>query len=415
MTYSPPSSTLYIHSVQDLPPANLGVITLPQNRIVQIEGILMIPGIQILVPETTVLQGRDPDLDGIIGDIDGALVSTTGNGLVVKNIFLRNSNVGPSAFCLRSTTSAISPRVTRVQDVSVGGSSGILLEDVQNALINVLLDRSDDRGIVIRGANTGIAISQHTRLSSSAMQTGILFDAGSSTQLMRLNASQYIMTAPGFIGIRKDPLATLSGVGFFSNAFFDLFGGTALSGFNADSQVDVLFFSNFGIADSKTGGNIGINGNPLLVTTVIDVAGQFVSIGNGNPATHPLWVIDPASARISLSQPAGAASGVLVLSSVEPVNATVFASLSVRAVGGVVKGISARIVKNLGLPSQVILSPAFSGQTSGIPADAAGALSFQVSTMMLPGDYLQLQIANTTDAVDLIVVSANIGIVTTTT
>ena len=145
------------------------------------------------------------------------------------------------------------------------------------------------------------------------------------------------------------------------------------------------------------------------MATVISAADTFVPVGNGNPLSHPAYLLDPASARVDLSQVAGAPSAVLVLTSLEPVNATVFASVSARSVSGDPKEFSARVVKNPG-GGQVILQPGFTSVTGG-----AGSLAFQTGTTMVTGDVLQLQVANRTDDDDLIVDSVNLSLVVATT
>jgi hypothetical protein len=302
--------------------------------------------------------------------------------------------------------------VTRIQNVSVGGERGLLVEAAQFVLVNVLLDRANAEGVTLRGAVQGVTVNNHSKISTGISPTAVYFDAGSSTSLARFNAGNYLLGV-GAVGIRKNLTATLALVGFFSNSFNNL-GGVALDNVSADGQTDVLFLGNFGTANSKTGGNIGISANAGNIATIILAANVWEPIGSGNAVDHPPYTLDPASARAVLVQPAGAPSGVIALAASETVNVTVFATVSARSVTGTQKEFAGRVVKNpFGVP--VVLSPTFGAVTGSAAASSTGTVAFQVSTMMDPGDVLQLQITNRTDGTDLVVDSANLGFVVATT
>lgn len=416
MAFVVPSSTIIVRSQDDLPTPVGDVITLPGNRNVQIEGVVELdPNVRIVQPPSSVLTGRDPESDGIIGEVAEPLISGT-NGLVATNLFFRNTSVHANAFCLATTTAgAADPRVSRIQNVSMGGLRGFLLDNVQTVLADVVLDRSELEGIVFRGTAQGVTISNHTLLNFDApTPTAVVFEATATVTATRFDACNYLLLVPGATGVRKDALATLSLVGFFGCTFFDVAGGTPLDGISADGQADVLFLGNFGVANSKTGGNIGINGNPGGIATDIAVAGTYVPVGNGNAGNHPVYTLDPASARATLVQPAGAPSGVISLGAVEPANVSVFASMSARTVSGNPKAFAARVVKNPG-GGQVVLAPEFTSVTGGLVLNSAGSLAFQVSTTMVPGDVLQVQVTNRTDTDNLIIDSVNLGFVVATT
>lgn len=408
MSFSVPSTTLYVRGQNDLPPPLGGVIAIPENVTVQPEGqIDLDPGVSLLVPNTSDIVGRDADTDGFVGDVDGPLINTAGNGLIVRNVFLRNFSVSVDAFCIRTTTAGEpNPRVTRIESVSVGGTRGILIDTATLGSIQVLLDRCDEEGIVFRGVNAGFQVINQTKSNATApTPVGVMFEAASETNACTFRNSTYALQAAGAVGIYRDATASLNSVSFLDNTFLVLIAGAlALDGIAADDFDDVLFISNYGVVDSKTGGSIGIDGNPLGVTTVIAVAGAFVAVGTGAVA-HPAYVLDPSSARVALNQPGGAASALLEMTATEPVNCMVFASVSARTAAGAAL-VAVRVVKNPG-GGQVVLVPGF---TSLLDRTVDGAFAFQTSTIMLPGDELQLQVANLTTVDALIVDSVNLSL-----
>lgn len=415
MSFSVPSDTIYIRHQNDLPAPVGGVITLPQNVVVEIQGQVDLDNdVQIFVPETTVIVGRDADTDGIVGNVNAPLIDTS-NGLVVSNVFLRNFSVGADAFCIRTTTAGILvPRVSRIEGVSVGGTRGILIDTATAVGVMLLLDRTVLEGIVFRGTNAGVQILNQVRNSDALTPEGVVFDANSTTIATVIESCRYPLQTAGSVGIRKDPTATFVSVALLSNTFLILApGATPLVGLTADGQIDVLFLGNYGIQNSKTGGSIGIDGNPAPSDTVIPGADTFVPVGNGNNLTHPIYTLDPSSSRVALSQVNGAPTGVLVLTANEPINAMVFAAVAARTVSGNPKAFSAQVVKNPG-GGQEILTPRFTSVTGGAIVNSAGSLSFQTSTSMVTGDVLQLQVANRTDGDGLIIDSVNLSIMVAT-
>ena len=160
MSYSVPSNTLYVRTQSDLPAPSAGVITLPENVVVQPEGqIDLDPGVRIVVPKTSVIVGRDAGIDGFVGSIDRPLIE--GNGLIVRNVFLRNVGAIGAAYCIHTFTGFVDPRVSRIEGVTVGGTHGVLISSAQGVSIVQLLDTTDAEGIVFQGSNGGVQIDDH--------------------------------------------------------------------------------------------------------------------------------------------------------------------------------------------------------------------------------------------------------------
>ena len=422
MSFVRPTSSLFVSSVADLPPPVAGVRTLPENSVVVVEGeVTLPPGERIVVPDTSILRGRDTDFDGLLGDVDAPLIDTGGDGLVLNRLFLRNFNMGANAYCARTTsTGAVPPRPSRLENLSVGGQRGLLIENAQFPAILGLLDRCDVAGATLRGTISNLFAEQYIMVSTTPGAVGIDIEAGAIVNAARFSESSFLFFHGNQIGIRRDPTATVNNIALFDNTFFPVGFGFPAVGITPDAQPDVLVFTNFGIPDSKIGGNMGIPANPGSVPTVPlpnpALVGVFVPIGRNSPA-HPPYLRDPASARVEIDPlpPPTPEAQVTTLryTGVEPSNATVFASMSVgsAAVGGV--RFAGRVVRIPfdGSPD-VALSPTFESNTGGF-LNSAGSLSFQVSTLLFPNDRLRLEIANVTDRTNLIVLACNVGFIGT--
>jgi hypothetical protein len=418
MSFIRPTSSLFVSSLADLPPpSGGGVRTLPVDSVVVIEGeITLPPGERIVVPDTSILRGRDTDFDGLIGDVDAPMIDTGGDGLVLNRLFLRNFNPGASSYCARST-STIGQRPSRLENLSVGGQRGILLENTMFPAVLGLLNRCDVVGLSLRGSVTNLLTEQFIMVTPTPGAVGIDIEPGSTVSEVRLSESSFLFFDPTQIGIRRVS-ATINNIALFDNTFFSVgLGGTPAMGITPDGQPNVLVFTNFGIPDSKIGGNMGIPANPLLLNTTFPGINQFVPVGNGT-ANHPPYVLDPASARVQINpQPPpllGSAGTTLEYTGIEPTNATIFASMSVASpvFGG--SDFSGRVVV---LPAgggpAVPLSPSFRSSTGGA-VNSANTIAFQVSSILQPGDRLQLQIANNTPgAGNLDVLACNVGFIGT--
>jgi len=420
MSFVRPTSSLFVSSPDDLPPPVAGVRTLPENSIVVIEGEVTLPnGERIVVPDTSILRGRDADFDGLIGNVDAPLIDTGDDGIVVNRLFLRNFNAGVNAYCVRGTSTS-GQRPTRLDNLSVGGNRGILLENVVFPAVLGVLNRCDVVGMSLRGNVTNLLVEQFVMVTPTPGAVGIDIEPGSVPPTVvnaaRFSESSFLFLDPMQIGIRRDMSAMINNIALFDNTFFSVvLGGTPTTGITPDGQPDVLVFTNFGVPDSKIGGNMGIPANPLLRDTTFPAINQFVPVGNGT-ANHPPYVLDPASARVAINPPAPTQAQLQTLeyTGTEPTNATIFASMSVSSpvFGG--SDFSGRVVV---LPAgggpAVPLSPSFRSSTGGA-INSANTIAFQVSSILQPGDRLQLQIANNTPgAAPLDVLACNVGFIGT--
>jgi hypothetical protein len=433
MSFVRPTSSLFVSSAADLPPPDGGgVRTLPENSVVVIEGQFTLPdGERIVVPDTSILRGRDTDFDGLLGRVNAPLIDTSGDGIVVNRLFLRNADGGSNAYCVRGTSTA-GQRPTRLENLSVGGNRGILLENVVFPAVLGVLNRCDVVGLSLRGNVTNLLVEQFIMVTPGVGAVGIDIEHDPMNPTVvnaaRFSESSFLFLDPTQIGIRRDVNAMINNIALFDNTFFSVgLGGTPTTGITPDGQPDVLVFTNFGVPDSKIGGNMGIPANPGLQDTVFfttppgppPVVGQFVPVGNGNP-NHPVFVLDPASARVAIntlpSPPPTPQAQLQTLEyiGVEPTNATIFASMSVSSpvFGG--SDFSGRVVVlPVGGGAPVPLSPSFRSSTGGA-INSANTIAFQVSSILQPGDRLQLQIANNSPgAAPLDVLACNVGFIGT--
>jgi len=404
-----------VESLADLPEPVAGVRTLPAGTATLICGVITLPaGEKIVVPNDAVLVGRDPDLDGILGDVNDALIDTAGNGLILKRLFIVNTNVGADAYGARTTTlPSPNERVTVVDFVSFfGGQRGLLIDNAFFVSVSNVITRVAGEGITLRGQCDAIQIDSYTMNNPAAPNArGIVFEAGSTVNAVRVNVSQFALQQPGQVAVEAEAGSALGLVGFIGNVFLTLTGPpfpTPLVGLSPNGQVDVLFFANYGVEESKYGGTVSLN-NPGVVPTVNPGAGVWTRVGNGNPGTHPLYSLDTGSARVLLDQPAGAETARLVYNGLESTAASLFASLSLgpSAVISALQ-VGARLVY---LPSgggSTPVEPSIFTATSGLILSGA-SISLNASLVLNPGDALAIEVQNATDGTDMVVDSVNFG------
>lgn len=407
-----------VSSADDLPPAVGGVRTLPSGTITLVCGVITLAaGERIVVPDDSVLRGRDPDLDGIIGDVDAPLVDTAGNGLILRSIYLVNGSAGPSAYCARvSTAAGPAARASVIDFVSFfSGQRGLLIEDASFVSVSNVISRVDGDGITFRATVSAAQIVGYTLTNPiSPTVRGIVFEAGSAVSAIRVDGCQFGLQQPGQVAIEAEPGSALNLAGFVSNAFLPLAAPAPvpLVGLSPNGQIDVLFLANYGIEESKYGGTISLS-NPGVVPTVNPGAGTWVRVGNGNAGTHPLYTLDGGSARVVLDQPAGAESARLVYVGTEPTSVTLSAALSLgpSAVIAALQ-VGARLVYLPAGGGSSPIDPAIFTPTSGVILSGA-SIALHASQVMQPGDAVALEVQNASDGTDLVVDAANFGFVGT--
>ena len=249
---------------------------------------------------------------------------------------------------------------------------------------------------------------------TSPTARGIVFEAGSVVNSLRVNSSQFGLQQPTQIAVEQEPGATIDLVAFIGNAFLPLAipFPTPLVGCSPNGQPDVLFFANYGVEESKYGGTISLN-NPGVVPTVNPGVGTWTRVGNGNAVAHPLYALDGGSARVLLDQPAGAESARLVYGGSEPSAVTLSATLSLGpSLIIAALQVGARLIYLPAGGGSFPISPAIFTPTSGLILSGA-SIALQGSIVLNPGDAIALEVQNATDGTDLVVNSANFGFVGT--
>lgn len=422
-------NSIFISTLGDLnalAPAVGGVRTLDiPNTCVIIDGEIALPDNErIVVGNRTALLGCDADIAGLLGNVDAPLVSGSGDGLVVADIFLRNFSVGTNSSCLYVTNGFVpTGRASRVDRVSVGGSRGVIIEDATSVSVNIL-DRCELQGIVLRGNTAGVQLLSCVHIGDPlglTTPTYVFFDGGNH-QAIRISGSVYFL-GPGVTGIdasTNPPALNLSTLWRVGNCDFIPNGGTPVlpsNLANLPGVPGVFFTGNAGISDSIFGGQIGYNGNPTSQATTIAAIGVIqpdgsvtnaVRIGNGNPA-NPIYVLGDASARVALDQPGGAESAALQWGAIETANVEVTASISLRSVDGNAKAIAGQLVYlPSGGPPQFLA--AFTSVTGILALANAGFVSVSTGLQVNPGDAVAVEIANLTSGgnQNLIVDSINL-------
>jgi len=425
---------VYVDSLarlDQLAPANgAGVRTLaiPNTCVVLLTPIVLPPGQRIVLGNSTILKGCDADTSGLIGDVDGPLISGSGDGCVVTGVFLVNPNAGVNAWCVELTNGANpAGRVSRCERTSVAGTRGVRVIDQVSATVNVL-DRCTVVGIELEGNNTAIEMNRCVHVGAPG-QTPTELVIGGTPQFIRVSNCTYTVL-PGHTGIDASgasfALASLpadpgSLLRIGSNDFLPL-GGTPLNPADLGDLTDlpgVFLTGNAGVADSTFGGEAGFNGNPTAEQTVISAVGVIqpggqvtnaVRVGNGN-ASHPLFTLSPGSGRVELEQPGDADTAVLRWAAIEAANVGVAAALSVRSADGLTKAFAGQIVLEPAGGGPATFVSAFTAVTGGLIL-AAGFVRPQSTINALdPTAGIAVEVANLTDTVNLIVDSCELSLV----
>jgi len=400
-----------VTQLSDLPAPVSGVRTLPAGTATRICGTITLPaGERIVVPSDSVLTGRDAALDGIVGDVAAPLIAGAGDGLVVKDLFLRNPNLDPAAYCVY-VTNGFNPvgRASRVENVSIGGTGGVLVEDATSVLL-ILLSRCTRDGVVLAGQTRGTIVENCVFLADAGSNAdNFVFDGGTHTAV-RLSAG-FFQILNNSVGILARNTPTLSFVRVGSTDFLVTPGGSpgvVVSGniapgvaFGPDGQSDVMFLSNFGIADSSFSGAMAIATNTTQITDILS-AGQsvFVRVGSGNASHPPYTALNPTS-RFAVTG-AQTQNQALVYTGPEPITATVTANASIRQNNIYQLQAAMRIVHvpvSTGIPvPQTTFTGVLADGYSGI--GATGEITATAPRLSLePGDQLYVEIANNTDTI----------------
>ena len=407
---------IYIRSLADLntiaPADGSGVRTIDEEGCIYIVGELTLPaGERIVLGNRTVLKGCDADVDGIIGNVNAPMISGSGDGVVVTDMFIRNFAAGADAFCVEVENGfppIVNGRASRVDRVSVGGTSGVRVLNATAVQISIL-SRCSQEGIVLSGQTAGVQLINCVFTPAITDSPRHIVLDGIQHSALRISGAALVLT-DGAIGIDavNDPALALVRVGDCDFIPQPNGGspGVAVSGsiapgvpFGPNAQSDVVFFDNFGIEESSFSGAMAIFENASELTDILSAGvNTFVRIGSGNP-NHPLYQAQTPTARFQVLG-TEAQNQALVYTGPEPITANVVATMSVRQANIYQLQASLRIVYvpvATGIPEPQpafasVLADGFSG------GGATGEITATAPRLTLnPGDQLYLEIANNTN------------------
>lgn len=386
---------LVVCSPADLPAAVGGVITIPANTVVKICGTIDIGTNRIVF-------GTGACLIGLGRPVDILRSTSTGNAVSVSS----NSEISHLAFQ--------SPNGTALFVDAAGGDIALTncqfndcaqaaqIEDVEELTMGFVDILDCDQGIVFNGT-VGLLYSNGVQFH--AMRgTAVCVDFTATANITSgLFAAFWFDVDAGQTGLRVDGATTI-GKGVLSGSSF-VGAGTYTSPAPATLKADprITLRNNVGVPDSTVRGAMAFTGNAGGVVTDIVTVNVFVPIGNNNPGTHPVFVLDANSERVSL-QGATAPTQELRYTGLEIYNGLVEIALSVEtptlATGAV---FSARLKVDGG----VVANSTFQSITGG-RVNAAGSLTFSVPIQLSTNQDLQIEIANNDDNSDLIVVACRV-------
>jgi len=429
-----------IRSLSDLPaPDDDGVISLTDPGCALLAGSITLPdGVRIALGGQTVLQGCDPDVSGIFGNVDAPLISgiSPDSGIVITDLFVRNSSTADNGYNIEVTNGFVGDpdvRPCRVDRCSIGGGRGVFVHDVSGATITVL-SRCESESIRLSGLTNGVQIIQSLMtVPSSASPTHIVFDGGNHAAI-RLSDLALIMDN-GNVGIQMLNLPSISLFRLGDSDFVPQGPGTPYSGeisggsgpvdFGPDSQNDVLFFDNFGVEESSFSGGMVINSNSIATDVTTLGFGTFVPVGWNAAPAHAPFLAENNNSRFEVTNPGGPAEiQRLRYIGPEPISVRVTADVTLETTVIFQKRVAVRIdYFPGGLPSPVAAPlPPVTGspqtEFAGLLADGfsgGGSVGFIQATARLtlnPGDELAVEVTDQgtlNPAVNLICVACNLS------
>ena len=414
-----------VRSADDLPdPGAGGERVLAPNTGYFLCGTIVLPDDESLrVGVGTVLAGRDVQIDGLVGNVDGPLV-TSDVGCQIQNTFYRNDSTAPGSSALRISNVNDRNNLARVQgNCSLRGQVSLLVEDCIGLFVDGGVFRYREAGARYVGPNPSgnLIVSPRACLPDPGGDPEAPahdFVAGSIVQGFVSSEATYSINDLQAV-VRLDPAATfLLGQFSESQVIPGLFGGpptAPLVGLTPDSIESVLFQDVFGLAESSFGAQIEIVSN-AIPTLIVPPGGQglgvFVPIGYGSPG-HPVWSVS-AGAMTDRFEIVGGETQLqrLRYKGPEPVRVLATATASVRQadiyqllaatrVEYFAQGLPAPVAAPAAPPAPTVAGPGlttvladgFSG--GGATATLVAKLPIQLN----PGDQLGLSIANFTDTV----------------
>jgi len=289
------SCYVIVESASDLPPPDGGgVRTLDPATVYLVCGTVNLPaGQTIRQSQGSVLEGRHPETDILLGDASSPLVDGSRTGLLLSQLSIINASAAPTAACAiagnADQLASPNPTINSIQgQCSFTGVLGLIFDNCLICALDGGIFRSSGTGIVYRNICANISVDDVAFFLTDPTAVAVDLENGSTVSVCRWSTCAFKIEA-GQTGIRKDPGATLNLVGCQASQFFASGPpGTFLAGLPPDDQSDVLFLSNFGLPESSFSGAMQIPSNLTQVTeTQIAGTNVFVRVGFGNPG-HPL-------------------------------------------------------------------------------------------------------------------------------
>ncbi len=183
-------------------------------------------------------------------------------------------------------------------------------------------------------------------------------------------------------------------------AFMNFVGAGVTAVANGDG-VDVTIPG--GIVVKPDLGGISCDNGAPLIATVIAAPGAFVPVGTGNPGTHPLYVLDAFVNNFAI---AGATAPTQTLVYGGPAPRDIVITPTMNVITGVLGGILVhmRVLKN-GVP----IGPLLVGNTAGLLFSSV-TVTGEIHDTATLGDVYQLEVANLSNAANVIVDFAQLSI-----
>jgi hypothetical protein len=398
-----PENEAVVCRLSDLPEPVSGVITLPPSTLWRFCGPVDIGPNRLVLSLNSTLRGGASTTDSITSS-SGADLITSAVGCAVHDLTL--TCPGGNIFNIdgAGVRNSVCTGVTCANASAIG-----TFANLNAAFFQLFSGAFIQNGVTFDGTIASVVMSlfSFALLPSANADRCCVLPATLTASAVELDLGGIIVDGAAQVGLSVAGGATLDKLTLTRTRFTTLNGAaeTDPAYTSLKTEPRISCFDNPLLPNSAVRGGVAFTGNAGGVVTDIVTVDVFVPIGNGNPGTHPVYVLDANSERTSL-QGVTAPTQELRYTGKETFHGEVTISLSIetpsRAAGAI---FSARLLLN-GSP---VANSEFQSITGG-RTNAAGSLSYSVPLELNEDDDLQVEIANNDDNSDLIVVACRLSL-----
>lgn len=316
-----------VSDVSDFPNPVSNVITLSNDKIYQISGVVDI-GINLITSlGNIVIQGNNNVFDKLETTNSTALIQQN-SGLELQCINIGLKNDGGKVFDIDGNNALSSNKISLSRINVFDSNSFGTFNDFQNISIFNSNMASCSDGITLSGINNVFSATNFSVPDASGTFTSFIVPSGTTFGSLRYFQSNFVISS-GQTCFNIDPTTIILNppATFDDNALQVSVGGTALSGITK-SEAQFEFFQNSGLLNSYVLGSVTYNSPTNPINVIINTSNTFVNITDSTP---PTYILSSISERFILSD---STIGELTYTGIKNISSKISVYLSVAGVNG---------------------------------------------------------------------------------